>query len=281
MGVLEDAAAAYGSLELSPDGRQASVSIPDESGKGRDLWLYDVARGLRTRFTFDRANALVSIWSPDGSRVAFNSGREGHLDMYQKASSGAGAEEVLVESSLDKYPTSWSPEGRFILYDSGVGPTGIDLFVLPLFGDRKPFPFLQTQFNEVAGRFSPDGRWVAYTSNESGRYEVYCAPFPGPGGKWQISTAGGVWPRWRSDGNEIFYLAPGRGLMAAAVNGKGSSFEVGAVKPLFQMHLVGQRHEYDVSADGQRFLINTAPQQNGAAGAPITVVLNWTAGLQK
>jgi serine/threonine protein kinase len=278
IGVLGEPAA-YNSLELSPDGRQASVSIPDESGKGRDIWLYDVARGLRTRFTFDRANALASIWSPDGSRVVFNSGRNGHLDMYQKASSGAGVEEVLVEGSLDKYPTSWSPDGRFILYDSIGGSTSLNLFVLPLFGDRKPFPFLQTQFNEVSGRFSPDDRWVVYSSNESGRYEVYVAPFPGPGGKWQISTAGGDWPRWRSDGNEIFYLAPGRGLMAAAVNGKGSSFEVGAVKPLFQTRATGLEDRYAVSSDGQRFLINTAPEQ--AASAPITVVLNWAAELKK
>ena len=278
IGVLGDPAANSG-IELSPDGRQASVSIPDDAGKGRDIWLYDVARGLRTRFTFDRANALASIWSPDGSRVVFDTGRKGHQDLYQKASSGAGAEEVLLEDNLDKYPTSWSPDGRFLLYASIGGPTGLDLFVLPLFGDRKPFPFLQTQFNESSGRFSPDGRWVAYSSNESGRYEVYCAPFPGPGGKWQISTAGGVWPRWRSDGNEIFYLAPGRELMAAAVNGKGSSFEVGAVKQLFQTRATGLEDRYAVSADGQRFLINTTPEQ--AASAPITVVLNWTAGLKK
>jgi serine/threonine protein kinase len=278
IGVLGDPAA-YGSVELSPDGRQASVSIPDEAGKGRDIWLYDVARGLRTRFTFDRANALESIWSPDGSRVVFNSGRKGHLDLYQKASSGSGAEEVLLEDNLDKYPVSWSPDGRFILYSSVGGPTGLDLFVLPLFGDRKPLPFLQTQFAEGSGRYSPDGRWVAYASNESGKFEVYVAPFPGPGGKWQISTAGGDWPRWRRDGNEIFYLTPGNALMAAAVNGKGSSLEVGAVKPLFQTRATRLEDRYAVSADGQRFLINTSPEQ--ATSAPITVVLNWAAGLKK
>ena len=187
IGVLGDPAA-YDDLELSPDGRQASVSIPDEAGKGRDIWLYDVARGLRTRFTFGPADELGPIWSPDGSRIVFNSRRKGHLDLYQKASSGAGTEEVLLEDNLDKYPTSWSPDGRFILYSSFGGPTGNDLFVLPLSGDRKPFPFLQTQFNEAFGQFSPDGRWVAYASNESGRNEVYVAPFPGPGGKWQVST---------------------------------------------------------------------------------------------
>jgi Tol biopolymer transport system component len=278
IGVLGDPAA-YSDVDLSPDGRQASVSISDESGKGRDIWLYDVARGLRTRFTFDRANELASIWSPDGSRIVFDSDRKGHLDLYQKASSGAGADEMLLEDGLDKYPENWSPDGRFILYYTFGAPTGFDLFVLPLFGDRKPFPFLQTQFNEVFGRFSPDGRWVAYQSNESGRYEIYVAPFPGPGGKWQISTAGGGRLRWRPDGNEIFYLSPGNNLMAAALNGKGSSFEVGAVKPLFQTRATGLENRYDVSADGQRFLVITAPEQ--ATSAPITVVLNWTAGLKK
>jgi len=277
--VLGEAAAVYSGIEISPDERQVSVSIPEESGKGRDIWLYDVARGLRTRFTFDRAESQEAIWSPDGNRVAFKSQRKGHLNLYQKASSGAGAEEVLLEDNVDKYPESWSPDGRFILYLSVGSLTGFDLFALPLFGDRKPIPFLQTQFNEGSGRFSPDGRWVAYASNESGRYEVYVAPFPGPGGKWQISTAGGDWPRWRSDGNEIFYLAPGRELMAAAVNGKGSSFQVGAVKPMFQTRAIGLEDRYAVSADGQRFLINTAPEQ--AASAPITVVLNWAAELKK
>ena len=279
IGVLGVPAVAYSGIEVSPDERQVSVSIPDESGKGRDIWFYDVARGLRTRFTFDRTQMSGSIWSPDGSRVVFNSERKGHMDLYQKSSSGAGAEEVLLEDNLDKYPGSWSPDGRFILYISLGGPTGFDLFALPLFGDRKPISFLQTQFNETSGRFSPDGRWVAYSSDESGRYEVYVAPFPGPGGKWQISTAGGVWPRWRRDGNEIFYLSPGRALMAAAVNGKGSSFEVGAVKLLFQTRATGQVDRYAVSADGQRFLINTAPEQE--ASVPITVVVNWTAGLKK
>jgi eukaryotic-like serine/threonine-protein kinase len=279
IGVLGDPAVS-GGIELSQDGRQASVSIPDEAGKvGRNIWLYDVARGLRTRFTFDRANEFASIWSPDGSRVIFDSDPKGHLDLYQKASSGAGADEVLLEDTMDKYPDNWSPDGRFILYSTSGASTGNDLFVLPLFGDRRPIPFLQTQFNEAFGRFSPDGRWVAYQSDESGRIEVYVAPFPGPGGKWQISTAGGQRPRWRRDGNEIFYLSPDNRLMAAAVNGKGASFGVSAIKPLFQTRATGRNDRYAVSADGQRFLINTAPEQS--ASAPIMVVLNWTAGLKK
>ena len=279
IGVLGDPAA-YGDLDLSPDGKRASVSIPDQAGRARDIWIYDVTRGLRTRFTFDPADEQASLWSPDGSRVVFNSRRKGHMDLYQKAGSGAGAEEMLLEDNLEKTPRSWSPDGRSILYGSAGGATGNDLFVLPLSGDRKPVPYLATRFGETFGQSSPDGRWVAYASNESGRQEIYVAPFPGPGGKWLISTAGGDYPRWRPDGTEIFYRALDSKLMAAAVNGKGSSFEVGAVKPLFQTTaFLGGRWPYDVSADGQRFLINTLPEQVGSA--PITVVLNWTAALPK
>jgi hypothetical protein len=141
-------------------------------------------------------------------------------------------------------------------------------------------PFLQTPFNENQGQFSPDGRWVAYTSNESGNNEVYVVPFPGPGGKWQVSTGGGIYAKWSRDGAELFYLASDNRLMTAAINGRGSNFEVGAVKPLFEIRaLLGLGHPYNVTADGQRFLINTLPAQAGAA--PITVVLNWTATLQR
>jgi Tol biopolymer transport system component len=269
--------APYSDLELSPDGKRVSVSIQTNL---RDIWVYDVARGLRTRFTFGLADIAASIWSPDANRVVFNSRRKGHYDLYQKASSGASTEEVLLEDNLDKYPTGWSPDGRFILYRSTGTATGDDIFVLPLFGDRKPVPFIQTTSNENFGQFSPDGRWVIYASDESGRKEVYVAPFPGPGGKWQISTEGGDYPRWRHDGTEIFYLTSDNNLMAAAVNGKGGSFEVGEVKPLFQRHAItGARYTYAVSADGQRFLVNTRPGVD--ASASFTVVLNWTAGLKK
>jgi Tol biopolymer transport system component len=280
MSVLGDPAL-YTDLELSPDGKRASVSISDQAGKERDIWFYDVARGLRTRFTFGAGAAVSSIWSPDGSRIVFDAIRKGHLDLYQKSSSGAGTEEVLLEDNLDKYPTSWSPDGKFIIYHTVPGQTGRELFTFPLSGDHKPVPFLNTKFDVAFGQFSPDGRWVAYRSDESGRNEVYVAPFPGPGEKWQISTAGGTLPRWRRDGTEIFYLAPDNKLMVATVNGKGASFEVRAVNPLFETRIaLGGRYQYDVSPDGQRFLINTLPEQ-AASADPITVVLNWTAGLKK
>ena len=278
LGVLGDSAA-YSDLELSPDGKRAAVSIPDE-GKGRNIWIYDIPRGLRTRFTFDPSDQFTSIWSPDGNRIVFNSRRKGSLDLYQKSASGTGVEETLIEDNVDKFPMSWSPDGKMILYVSSGPSRGNDLFVLPLTGDRKPSPFLQSQFSEPDARISPDGRWVAYRSNESGRNEIYVASFPGPGGKWQVSTAGGAFPRWRHDGSEIFYLAPDGKLMAASINGKGTGFEVAAVKPLFATRIgTGGNYRYDVSADGQRFLIDTITEQE--ASMPITIVLNWNAGLKK
>ena len=280
IGALGDPAA-YSALELSPDGKRVSVSILDEAGKGQDIWLYDVARGLRTRFTFGPSQAYEAIWSPDGSRIVFSSRRKGSVDLYQKDSSGAGNEETLLEDNLDKYPDSWSTDGKFLLYEALGSSRSTELFVLPLTGDRKPIPLLQSQFGGTDdGRISPDGRWVAYCSNESGRNEIYVTSFPSTGGKWQISTAGGYFPRWRHDGSEIFYLTPDNRLMAASVNGKGAGIEVGGVKPLFATRIVfAGGYQYDVSADGQRFLIDTAPEQ--ATSSPITVVLNWTAGLKK
>jgi Tol biopolymer transport system component len=276
LGVLGEPAA-YDDIELSPDGQQASVSLPGQGGT--DIWLYDVARGIKNPFTFGPADERALIWSPDGRRVVFNSRRKGQMNLYQKSADGSGAEEVLLEDKLLKFPMSWSADGKSLLYRSTGGPTNNDLFVLPLSGDRKPIPFVNTPFAEASGAFSPDGRWVAYASNESGRNEVYVAPFPGPGGKRrQVSTAGGGFPRWRRDGTEIFYVAPDRKLVAAAVNGRGASFEVGAVKPLFETRIPGPRYEYAVTADGQRFLINTESEQAGAT--PITVVTNWMAGLK-
>jgi eukaryotic-like serine/threonine-protein kinase len=279
IGVLGDSIA-NADLELSPDGKRLSVNKPAPVGNTLDIWLYDLARGLPTRFTFGE-DAGASIWSPDGSWVVFGSRQKGHFDLYQKASNGAGTEQPLLSDNLEKTPLSWSLDGRFVLYRTAAASTDFNLFVLPLSGDRKPFPFLNptTKVIVLFGQFSPDGRWVVYSSTESGRSEIYVAPFPGPGGKWQISTAGGNAPRWRHDGTEIFYLAPDNKLMAAAVNGKGASFEIGAVRPLFQTRTSGFHYSYAVSADGQRFLMNTSPEEK--ASTPITVVLNWAMGLKK
>ncbi|HKA20618.1 MAG TPA: protein kinase [Blastocatellia bacterium] len=278
LGVLGDQAV-YTNVRLSPDGKRASVGIIDPQSGRPDIWLYDVARDRRTRFTFDPAQERTVAWSPDGNRIAFASNRKGHFDIYQKDSSGAGSEELLLESNFDKFPTSFSTDGRFLLYWASGLKTGADLWILPLSRDRKPFPFLQTDSNEGNGMFSPDGRWVAYFSTESGSVELYVASFPGPGGKRQVSTSGAIPPaKWRNDGTEVFYLSLDDKLMAAEVNGKGATLEVGAVRPLFEIRRAGPGYAYDVTADGQRFLVNTAVEQKESA--PITLVINWTADLK-
>jgi Tol biopolymer transport system component len=238
--------------------------------------VFDVARGLRTRFTFDPADDYFPIWSPDGSRIVFSSFRKGSLDLYEKASNGAGPEQLVLGNGGGA--TSWSPDGRVIAYTYNANAER-DVWVLPLDGDRKPVAVVQTPFHEVSGMFSPDGHWLAYQSNESGPFEVYVMPFPGPGGKWQVSTAGGTEPRWRRDGQELFYLGLDGTLMVAAVK-SGGGFDVGAVQSLFQARpRTGKGSPYDVSADGQRFLINTLPVLTDRP--PFTVVFNWTAGLKK
>ena len=276
LGVLGDWGA-YHDLELAPDGKRASVTLPDPSRGGRDIWIFETERGLRTRFSFDQANESSSAWSPDGSELVFSSDRRGHVDLYRKRSNGSGSEEALFEDDRTKWVQSWSPDGGAVLFFTAAAD-GTDLFVLPLTGARKPTALQQTPFSETRGRFSPDGRWIAYQSNESGRAEVYVASLAAAGGKWQISTTGGGFPRWRRDGSEIFYLAADNRLMAASVNGRGSSFEVGMVTPLFLTRAPAGGYQYDVSADGQRFLVNSVRE---ADSTPVTVVVNWTAALNK
>ncbi len=271
--------AGYASPWLSPDEKRVAFGRVEPQGGGSDIWLIELARGTPTRFTFDPAFDQTPIWSPDGSRIVFSSDRDGVLNLYQRAASGAGNDEVLLKSDHAKIPNDWSADGRFILYQ-----TSTDLWVLPLSGDQKPFPFLQTEFNEGWGRFSPDGKWVAYSSNESGTWQVYVQSFPASGGKWQVSTAGGAQPQWRRDGKELFYLSSDRKLMAVEVKGNGPTFEAGVPQALFEPRLQtfglpGPRNIYVATADGQRFLVTSAPEER--ISTPTTVVLNWTADLKK
>jgi Tol biopolymer transport system component len=270
----------YLQLRLSPDGQRAAVTIPDPVTRTTDIWIFDVARGLRTRFTFDPSDDFGPVWSPDATRLAF-SRRTPRADIYQKASSGAGGETVLLaDSRLNGEVVDWSSDGQFLSYTT----TGTDLGILPLAGDRKPRLLLQSNFANADGQFSPDGHWMAYTSLESGTQQVYVTPFPGPGGKWQISPARGESPRWRRDGTELFYFSPGdTTLMVASVNGQGSAFEVGSVRSLFKVTVrrdADLSAPYDVSADGQRFLVNKAVEHTPAS-ASITLIVNWPALLKK
>jgi Tol biopolymer transport system component len=275
----------WGDVELSPDGKRAAATLVDTAFGTRDIWIFDLLRGLQTRLTSDPADDNTPIWDPQSARVIFDSNRKGPLELYEKATSGTSGEKLLLEDSRNKYPACFSPDGRYMLYmvDNG-GSSGWDLWTLPLFGDQKPFPFLQTPNNEAQGRFSADGRWVAYVSNESGRYEVYITAFPGAGEKWQVSSGGSVtlggWPRWRHDGKEIFYLTPDDTIMAASVTSRGDRLEVSTPHALFKVtRLVRRRWAYDVSPDGQRFLVTTAADDTPPP--PVTVVVNWSAGLKR
>jgi Tol biopolymer transport system component len=271
---------ALGSFALSPDGKSVAVTVNSSPvSQSTDLWIVEVTRGLRTRFTFARAQESRPVWSPDGRVVAFTSLRNGHSDLFKKSLDGAvGSEEVLYADDRDKSLISWSPDGHYVLFSSESPKTKSDLWVLPLTGDRKPFPFAQTEFNETQGAFSPDGRWIAFVSDESGTAEIYAAPFPGPGAKRLISTKqaglgnGGV-PVWRPDGKQIFYIAPDRTLMAVDVSVTGTTLDASLARKLFgPIPAVGGRN-YALSADGKRFLTYTLPGQD--ANATITLIQHW------
>lgn len=268
----------YADVALSPDGRRALVSVRGQGVGDRDLWIFDIARGVRTRLTSDPTAETHSAWSPDGTRIVFDTRNPGHLGLFQKRSDGTGGVEVLLADGYDNNPTAWSPDGRFILYVKRDGGT-VNLWALPLEGDRKPFALTRSAFN-VPAQFSPDGRWVVYGSNDSGQMEIYVAPFPGPGASSLVSTGGGWDPRWRRDGKEIVYLDVSRTrLMSAMVTMDHERVDVTDVKPLFELAKVGPRSTYDMSADGQRILAVT--QSDEAAAAPLTLVLNWPGLLQQ
>jgi Tol biopolymer transport system component len=261
--------------ELSPDNRRVVV---DRNVQGNtDVWLIDLLRGGSTRFTFDQAVDRRPLWSADGTQIVFTSNRKNAFDLYKKPSTGAGVEQLLLESpNSTKTPDGWSADGRFLLYNENNGKTS-DILALPMQGDRKPIPIANSPFSENNGQFSPDGRWVAYQSNESGRFEIYVVPFPPGGGKWQVSTSGGIWPRWSHNGKELSFISPNSEMMASSISASGSSLEASPPVRLFQTRISGTvnvaaKQEYDVSADG-RFLINSIAAD--LVNAPITVILNW------
>jgi Tol biopolymer transport system component len=257
----------YGNLELSPSGDRVGVAVLSDVNRGtRSLWLVDVMTGTHTVLTSDAADSNWMLWSSDGGRIMFNSGRNGGLDLYQTTAAAAApspGDAVLVDRDA-KWPVSWSADGRYLLYVVNGQTTSNDIFVLPLFGDRKPFPFKQTSESENWAAFSPDGKWVAYSSTDGGNStypEVYVSAFP-PGGRnarrTRVSNGGGTQTRWRRDGSELYFLNPDRSIVAAEVSVQDGGFEVGAVHPLFDIRLpYGNYHAFDVTADGQRFLVNS------------------------
>ena len=265
--------ALYLDLELSPDGRRLAVGVMDAGPRGTDLWIFDIARNFRTRFTSDPAQELGARWTADGKDIAYYVEGKG---LFLKPSGGSGAERRLLEAAHNEYPDDWTADGRSLLFERDDAKTSWDLWVLPLESGAKPYPFIQAPLRQEYGRFSPDGRWVAYRSTESGREEIYVVPFPGPGDKVQVSTNGGNFPRWRRDGKEIFYLRVDGMVVASAVDGSAAAFRAGVETPLFDGNTVMLGNwPYDVTADGQRFVVNS--RLDDAPVTPVTVVVNWAA----
>ena len=267
----------YLNLALSPDERTVATARIDDAGT-RDIWMVDLRRDVTSRLTLDPAFDWLPLWSPDGTRIAFTSNRDGAFNLYQKASNGAGSEEPVFKSPYVKYFTDWSPDGRFVLFDNLDPRTNFDLWILPVAGDEKPRPIVASPFTDTSGRFSPNGNWIAYASDESGRSEVYVRNFQGSDNRWQISKSGGFQPQWARDGKELFYIAPDRKLMAVSVSMDASSFEASPPRALFETavpDLENARNRYAVSGAG-RFLINTVLGEETTR--PITIVLNWAAG---
>jgi Tol biopolymer transport system component len=285
--------ASYNNVALARDARRAAVVQTDPQTNNTDIWLIDLGRGIPTRFTFDEATDWDPVWSPDNTRLAFSSNREnGSYNLYVKGTSGARPEERLQKSDLSERPCDWSPDGRFLMYTRAMaGSTALgSLWVLsdPA-GDpakRKAAPYFETAFNTTQCQFAPDGHWVAYVSNESRRgHDVFVQSFPAGAGKFLVSNNGGVQPRWRRDGRELFYIASDGMLMAVDVK-TSPVFQPGIPHALFDPRTPGGGYpqyvfRYDVTPDGQRFLVNTQGRSEATPAEPITVVLNWQEGHKK
>ena len=264
----------YGNIMLAPNGRAVASDTTDLASQNTDIWTYDLETRSAKRLTFDPAIDSLPVWSPDGSRTVFASNRELKFDLYLKDTNGAQEEKVIPQDGPDRFPTDWSRDGKYVLY--GRGP---DLWFLT-FPELRATQFLKAASTLKTGRFSPDGKWVAYSSNESGRWEIYVTSFPEAHGKWQVSNTGGDQPRWRGDGKELFYLSTDSKIMAVPVK-TGSNFDAGTPTALFQanpreMVATSELFSYDVSNDGQKFLVNASLK---TAMTPMSVVLNWSAKL--
>ena len=274
---MTTAAHAYLQPRLSPDGRRIAVTITEQDTQ---VWLYDIPRETLTPFTFEGNANNSPVWTPDGKRIAFSSNKEGGTNLFWQLADGGGGLERLTTSEYLHSPNSWSPDGQVLAFFEVNPATQRDIWVLRM-SDRRAQPFLRTQFDEAVPRFSPDGHWLAYISNESGRYEIYVQPYPGPGGKWQISTEGATEPKWNPNGRELFYRS-GNKMMAVDIVTQ-PNFAAGKPRMLFEGRYEPAPYpttNYDVSADGQRFLM-IKPSDQEVATTQINVVLNWFEELKR
>ncbi len=278
LGLMGPPVVLQGQPLISPDGGAVAVARLDRQTGLSDIWVHDASRNTDSRLTSGPGNAVTPMWSPDGGKIAFSTVRGGSFGVHRKSASGVGQEDVLDQDQRSKIVRDWSRDGHYIIEEvSRSSKAGLSVWVLPLFGDGKAFPYLESEFDEGLAKVSPDGQWLAYQSNETKRNEIYVQSFPKPGGKWQISTEGGTSPVWSRDGKELFFLGSNGKMMAVDVrSGAGSKFDHGLAKPLFD--LPSGAPSFDVNKDG-RFLIPAPVEQT--EGAPITVVVNWTAGLKR
>ena len=268
----------YMNIALAPDDRRVAVSLVSGTPENRDIWVIDSTGGTPTRLTHDPADDAVPLWSRDGRSIVFESYRTGPASIFRRGADAWGGEVQLLNSATNDIPEDWSADGKFVVFMRSVSITNPDLWILPLTGSRKPFPLLETMAAEDNARFDRTGRWIAYTSNASGRYEVYVRPFPPSAGEYRISRDGGGSPVWRADGKELFFLASDGTLMSAAID-SSSGFRSGDPRVLFQTGVSeivtsGNRHQYGVSKDGRRFLINRAEAHDDSS--PLSAVLSWS-----
>jgi len=275
----------YTNPALAPDGSRLAVGIREPGAQWRDIWAFDLARGTAAKLTFDPKDDMNPVWSPDGSRIAFTSDRSGVRKIYVKSAFGTGAEELLAESTTEQNAEDWSRDGRSIVYNALIAGNARDIWTLST-DTRKAQPFLATRFSEDQAQFSPDGKWIAYRSNESGRNEVYVQPFAGSDsgsrGKWLVSNAGGSEPHWRADGNELFYasLSTPQKIMAVDIAEKNGAIVPGIPHALFEVRLSPSgRNRWVVSADGKRFLAIVPVERKPATG--MNVIVNWPSLLRK
>ena len=258
-------------LRLSPDGQKLAASETDLLNGGSTIWIFDLRNNVRSRFTFGNGMNTTPHGLADGSQVALASSRSGAFNVYVKPISGAAEEKALHPNIEDERPQSWSPDGRFLILDSRPQSrqNSPEVAILPLTGDGKPFSYLKASYANSGGQLSPDGRWLAYVSNESGRPEVYVTAFPQAKGKWQVSSTGATTPRWRRDGRELFFCQTDGLLMAAEVTVGKDSFAVGSIKPLSERRVFQTFYAatYDVFPDGQRFIMAAVKPDSPARSA--------------
>jgi Tol biopolymer transport system component len=274
----------YFQPRLSPDGKKAMIEIYEPNIDKGELWILDLTRGTKARFTSGPAENFYGVWSPDGSRIAFSSDRSHQADLFDKATDGSTSEHPLLEAEGQKLAADWTPDGRYVLFwdREPRGLRRVGLMALPLFGDRKPVTILErTAREDFSVRIAPDGRWIAFATDDSGRVEVYVTSFPNPVERWQLSTAGGTMPRWRKDGKELFYVSLDGKLMSVDIQG-GKGFQAGIPKPLFEIAVPSEFLHgygfYDVTADGQRFLMKLPAD---LSAPPLRLIASWTALLEK